>query len=945
LEGIVDVVALTVPGSSKTVTSGYEVLARPGEALLHKRLEMTPLDAVQWTLFVPPLIAEADFPSERKDPELATKVRAAYEAVLNGALTAARGQLQELTLRYPRESAPPQILAVVLLSLNQNEKALTVATEAVRRAPDSAVAAIILSYVYQSLFDLEKAHKETRRALDLDPDNGLALTNLARLQFGADEVEATWMTLERANRVDPRNAEVYNLRGFVRLARNETLAAIGEFERASNLNRRLGEPHLGLGLAYMRLGQTEEAFRAISRAVLLAPQNSLFMSYWGKMLHQTNSFHKALEVLERAQKLDPRDPTPAFYKAVILRDLNRSGEAIRSFNEAIALNDNRAVYRSRFLLDRDLASRNINLAILYRQLGLNAWARNKAIAAIKQDFTNFNAHLFYAGALLELEGRSYSFNSQQLLARLLQPANVNTFNNFNNYTSFFEKPSVQGTLEGRAGNQDTYGGNAELFGSVPRNNLAFQLGGLYDRTDGWRDTNFDRLGSAVGVGKWQATPRDGIFLAASWNKEKQGDTLFPRFEVDSPSKPDDRSEFKVRRLEFGYHRHLSPASDLLIYLTHLSSDIDEFRNDRVEVTPGGTTIDAERLAEAERPFLQGQVHYTLKLDKHRLQLGSLQYRGDFDAQQATDFVLRGNGQTQRLPFRLVGNDEDIKFESYYVGDIWQAKEWLTVEAAAYYDRMRNANPFEGTDWTVQGFNPRLGSIIRPTDRDTLRFAAFRYILPFISPRLDPTDVSGIQIFRNTQEGSENTEVASSWEHEWKNGFASLDLFYLDKDYKQKLMLGGQETKRTLSGRTSGATVAINQLLTNRMGLSGAYRYLNVDDEVDSSPSPFRPELSRLDNVNRKDHLFQLAVRYQRPDGISAGIAQTYRYVESNNTRSNDSAAITDIDIRYEFPRKRGAAKLEIFNLFDNEFNWVTDQFTFEGRAPARQILLTLSLNY
>lgn len=114
--------------------------------------------------------------------------------------------------------------------------------------------------------------------------------------------------------------------------------------------------------------------------MLLEPRRALFLSYWGKMLHQIERFEKALEVLAFAAKLDPRDPTPAFYSAVILRDLNRPTEAIAAINRAVALNDNRAVYRSRFLLDRDLASKNIDLSLLYNQLGLSAWL-NLALAA------------------------------------------------------------------------------------------------------------------------------------------------------------------------------------------------------------------------------------------------------------------------------------------------------------------------------------------------------------------------------------------------------------------------------------------------------------------------------------------------------------------------------------------------------------------------------------
>ena len=942
LDGKVNVQGLTGPKdaftANATATERFQVVAIDGKALEVKPLKITPVDAVQWTLYVPPLIAGEEIPSIDAAPALASGLQQAYDDIQGGNLTAAKDRLNRLAQAYPQASAPYRLLAIALLALNQKEEALKAAQQAVDKAPDSPAAAIVLSYAHQALFDLPQAKNETLRALKLDPKNVLALTNLARLQFGEDNVNGAWNTLEEARRLAPKDAEVYNLSGFVLLAQRQTEAAVGEFEQAINLNNRLGEPHLGLGLAYMRQGRTEEALKEVATAVLLDPQRSLFHSYWGKMLHQIKHYDKALEVLERARELDPRDPTPLFYKAIVLRDLYQPGKGVQAFNEAIALNDNRAVYRSRFLLDQDLAARNVNLASLYNQLGLNSWARNKALASIKTDYGNFDGHLFYAGSLLELEGRSYSFSSEALLSRLLQPANLNTFNNFANYTALFEQPDAQGTITGSLGNNETYGGNGELFGALPRHNLAFNLGGFYDETDGWRDDNSERFRSAAGIAKWQPTPRDGLFTAATWTKLNQDGANFPRFEVDSPPRPDDRLKGKVQRLELGYHRHLAPRSDLLLYLTHLDNDTDLRQRDPFATIPGGITIDQERQIDTERPFFQGQAHYTFRAANHQLLLGSLQYRGDFNAKDESAFIFQAGDQIQRLPFSSRKNDKDIKFESYYLQDIWQVNRWLTAEAAAYYDRMRNANPIEDTDWTVAGFNPRLGLIVRPTERDTLRLAAFRYILPFISPRLDPTDVAGIQIFRNTLEGSENTEFAFEWNHEWQSGFTNLGLFYLDKDFKEKIIEQGQEVERHLNGDVRGLEIEYNQLLTDQVGLLGGYRYLRVDDEVDPRQDPFN-------NVNRDEHLFRAGLRYVRPDGFIAGIAQTYRYIDNDNIRSNDSAAITDLELAYQFPGRRGIASLEVLNLFDNQFNWVTDRFVLEGRAPARQVLFTLSLNF
>ena len=266
-------------------------------------------------------------------------------------------------------------------------------------------------------------------------------------------------------------------------------------------------------------------------------------------------------------------------------------------------------------------------------------------------------------------------------------------------------------------------------------------------------------------------------------------------------------------------------------------------------------------------------------------------------------------------------------------------KWLSVEIAGYYDHMENANVFNGTEWTVEDFDPRLGFIVTPTGQDTFRLAAFRYILPFIAPRLDPTDIAGIPIFRNSQEGSQNTEYAFSWDHEWENGFSSINIFYLKKDYTDKILDDGQEILRETNGKTKGIEVEHNQLLTERIGSFAQYRYLDIDDDLDTLQE------GMLSNVNRREHLFNIGLKYVHPDGYFAGGTQTLRYIDNQNSRTDETAAITDFEIGYQFPEKRGEVSFKVLNLFNEHYNWITDRLVLEGRQPTRQISFTLSLNF
>ena len=329
------------------------------------------------------------------------------------------------------------------------------ADKAVEIDPENSSSHVVLAYVQQSRFELEAAMKSANAALRINADNTLASVILAQLQFGSGYGEQAMNTLLTAQKKEPNNAMINNLAGFVLLSLHRLDDARNAFNLALESDSGMAESHMGLGIIDMREGKTDRALEEITNAVVLDPQRSLFLSYWGKMLYQVKRYDKALDMFEHAALLDKKDPTPVFYKSIVLRDLNRSGEAIESLNQAIALNDNRAVYRSRFLLDQDLAVRNVDLSILYNQLGLTRIAEKKAVAAIKSDYTNYSAHLFYAGVLGSQDDRSYPAGSEALLARMLQPANVNTFNTFNDYTSFFEQPDIGGQITARGGNLGT----------------------------------------------------------------------------------------------------------------------------------------------------------------------------------------------------------------------------------------------------------------------------------------------------------------------------------------------------------------------------------------------------------------------------------------------------------------------------------------------------------
>ncbi len=91
---------------------------------------------------------------------------------------------------------------------------------------------------------------------------------------------------------------------------------------------------------------------------------------------------------------------------------------------SIELNDNRAVYRSRFLLDQDEAARSASLARIYDDLGFQQRALVEGWISVNADPASDSAHRFLADAYSVLPRHDTARVSELLQSQLLQPINV-----------------------------------------------------------------------------------------------------------------------------------------------------------------------------------------------------------------------------------------------------------------------------------------------------------------------------------------------------------------------------------------------------------------------------------------------------------------------------------------------------------------------------------------
>lgn len=848
-----------------------------------------------------------------------------------GEIAKVYAQLKSLSVQYPDNVSVKEFTAFSALLNGQLDTAKSMLAGLIQQQKISDIGWIVNGYVNQAEYDLPAAEKSYNRALELNPKNKIAVVQLATLYFGSEQTDRTLNLVNKLLIDDAGNQAAANLKGFILLSKNETSEALAIWQQSQINEKADAQTYFGLSLAYMRKGRVEEAMQSIATAVLLDPQRSMYLSYWGKMLYQIGRFDKALTVLDSAIRLDKQDPTPRLYKAIILRDLNRPGDAIRHIQTAIKLNDNRGVYRSRSLLDQDLAVQNVDLSRLFTQLGLSDWAHKKAMDSIKADFTNASAHILNAGAFIEMEDRAYALNNEALLARILQHANINAFSSFNGYTSLYEAPDTEFDLQLGAGNHGQMLGSLISAGAIPDKQMAWAIAALHDDSDGWRDTNGETVDNLSFIGKWQPSRKNNLMFTVSATEFERLDDFSTRYEVDAPV--DDLAEFSLStlQLELGLHHKLSSTHDLLAYaaLVDASGDLIDNNIDQV-IQVGLDELTQERLTKSdfERPYSLLQLQGLWKIQNHQLFYGLLTYRGQLESDTDSDYGLFDPAHTiidELLTFdEQLSINPDINSTSLYLQDSWQLMPSLQIDAAVYVEELDNADALTGAEWTVTETTTRLGVVWQANTRNTFRVASFDYLLPFIASRLDPTDIAGIPIYKNTREGSLVSETDLVWDFEWENGLISTSVFKVEESFTSAAQVGTDMLESTVKSENKGFSITLNTMLGLRTGLNAAFSNLDISSESSA-------------DTDREESSISLSISHVYESGLHIRAKQITRDLQFDSARVDETINVTNLSVSYEFANKSQSVELAVINLFDEEFNWVTDNFSTTGIAPARMI--------
>lgn len=963
---------LTNDAGSTVVKSGQEAITQAGQAPV-MRLLLRPRDAIQWALYYPPILSERDLhlqaaeglpesdwrsivlrsidrykageidqaialvegapteiPNEINDPRF--YIYRASLLISIGQVDQANADITQALTLTPNNGLALALQAMIAVVQNDKGKALQLAKAAVKAEPEAVSVQLALSYAEQANFHLPDALAAAKRAVTRDPDDALAWARLAELWMAQGDLEKALDAAQRAASISPNQALVQTVLGFANLVQIKTSAATKAFTQAITLNSADPMPRLGLGLAEIREGNLEQGRKEIEIAANLDPSNSLLRSYLGKAYYEEKRDPLAVIQYDQAKALDPNDPTPYLYDAVLKQTTNRPVEALHDIQTSIELNDNRAVYRSKLLLDEDLATRSVSLARIYDDLSFQQLALVEGWKSVNVDPTNYSAHRFLADSYGALPSSQISQVSELLQSQLLQPLNNNPVQpllaggpvmlagvspeepSFNEYSQLFLGNRLQLLTSGVGGNEGTLGDEVILSGLQGR--TSYSVGQFHYQTNGFR-TNADiRQNIYDGFTQISLTPKLNIQGEVRYSTPNNGDLTLRFDPADfSPTQTNEERDVVYR---LGLHYILAPGSDLLVSFFYTNTSSSETDSTVAEFPPGTSFW----VSDGEDGY-NGEAQYLFTANRLNLITGAGHFEGEFTENGV--ITLAG------IPYPFPSNTKEHSTDGYLYSYLKLPRNSaLTLGVSGDYF---HGDPDDKNQW-----NPKAGLTANLTPSTTLRLAVFRVLKrPTIANQtLEPTQVAGFQQFYDDLDGTSS----------WREGVA------LDQKFTKNLFGGVEYSYRRLELPTSSIyTGAVTDVVEHQQ-LGTAYLYwtpvtwlaANASyqfERFDTGDLNYAPLVSDV-TTNR----VPLGINLFHPSGLFAKFKGTYvnqrgtfyQVVSSSMVPGNSDFWVLDASIGYRLPKRLGIVSVNANNLLNRTFNYQENALVaMPSFQPARVI--------
>lgn len=952
-----------------------------------------PVDAVQWTLHYPTIISyrlDEKFADESAPQALHTSVELYRQGRLPEALAAldgvqetrhsprfltyraglllsvgrvdeARADIGQVLELEPGNSDAYALQAIIAVVQNDKDQALTLANKAVELDESSPTAQLALSYAQQAHFQIEAALESVHKAAEFDPQNALTWARLSELHMSTGYLDKALEAAQRAVELNSNLSKTQTVLGFAHLTRIDTKAAKAAFAKAIELDSADPMPRLGMGLAKLREGDVEAGRMEMEIAAALDPMNSLIRSYLGKAYFEEKRYNLAEAQFDMAKALDPQDPTPWFYDAIQKQTQNRPVEALWDLQKSIELNENRAVYRSKLLLDRDQAARGSSLARIYDNLGFEKRALMETAKSLSFDPGNHSSHRFLSDSYIGVPRHDIARVSELLQAQLLQPINVNPVQprlavadlniitgtgpaiaGFNEFAPLVERNKLQFVGSGIIGSHSTIGDEA-VFSALYRR-ASVSVGQFHYNTNGFRPNNDQKHNIYNAFVQYAVTPKFNVQAEVRTRNTEHGDLLL-NFDPNSFDR-DNRRKLNQDTARVGARFSLSPRQDLIASLMYTDRE-----NVLIIPPPGRGEI---RTRTTDDKGYQAEAQYFFRHDRLNITAGTGTYKIDSKTDVQLDWsrvegVACPETRTCKEPGPKFTRE---RINGYIYANLNVLKE-VTATLGLSYDLLE-----ENIDLDVNKFNPKFGLQWNITDNLRLRAAWFETVKSSLiaNQTLEPTQVAGFNQLFDDLNGTKTRRRGIGLDARIQNNvYGGLEAS--DRDLDVPFFLDGRHSRDEKQHETLYRAY-LYWVPHPHFAIRGEFQYEKFARaairRIEFAPNIIQP--TRIETLSAP-----LSLNYFHPSGILAKITATYvqQDLRRQKIRASDAGGtgirdfyMLDAVLGYRLPKRRGILSLEGRNLLNEDLFYrngyfeISDKQLYDSRFyPDRAFFLRLTLNF
>ncbi len=201
-------------------------------------------------------------------------------------------------------------------------------------APGREDALILLYRISREAGRWAAAEALIRRVVAINPNNFWATNELTLLLLGKGALPEAELHARNAVRIAPKSPQAHNLMGLVLTEANRP--QIGEYHYRQVLALADGDEPITLANLAWNLktqGRMEEARRLYGESIRLKPDILQTVLGWARLEEADRKFEAALDLLDKAEAIEPNNPSVGLTRATVLARLNRPEAALALLGE------------------------------------------------------------------------------------------------------------------------------------------------------------------------------------------------------------------------------------------------------------------------------------------------------------------------------------------------------------------------------------------------------------------------------------------------------------------------------------------------------------------------------------------------------------------------------------------------------------------------------------